>query len=130
MAKTNAKRDTSSAVLSVHIVPLKIHVYNKTNVNKPPSYILCQINTTITIDLKPNVTLLQCSVHLFLPISVYGLHGFIYWSAVRSGWVQFRNFSSLMNEWCSVSFEQYPLTSGSRQWPYLICLITVWKSKH
>lgn len=71
LEKTNAKRDTSSAVLNVHILQVKIKVnITVRNVTKPLGYTVLQFWNKhnihrITIVLKPNVTLLQCSVHLF-----------------------------------------------------------------
>lgn len=132
LAKTTAKSDTSSAVLNVHILQVKKVAI--TNVNKPPGYIVSQPWNKhnihrVTNRLKANVTLLQFPLHLFQYVCVWVAVVYIPISCeIRECSV--RNLSRLMNEWCCPSCEQYPLTSGFCQWPYLIYIITVWKSKH
>lgn len=127
LANTTARSATSSAVLNVHILQVKkVTIKNGCTVKQ----LLNKHNIPgHTKDLKLNVTLLQCSVHVSLCVCFWAATVYIAISCeIRVGLV--RNPSSLINEWCSASFEQYPPTSDSRQCSYLICIITVWKSKH
>lgn len=112
LAKANAKSDTSSAVLNVHILQVKKDTI--TNVNKPLGNTVSQIWNKhsihrIIISLKPNVTLQWFSVHLFQYVCFWAAVYILISCEIRECSV--RNLSRLMNEWCAASCEQYPLTS-------------------